>query len=160
MPIIFCYSKGNKRQTNRRADLRMEEKNTQSSTVIDVCLIGIRGELLAFLHRHSGGQTRIVRGRNSESQRGTLFGGDRRDIGDEASFGTMCWHPDLVPKRAGHETSTRPGLQLFTLLCFVTAQLCTQYGCTVDVAIVNQLACSCKLLHCSVPGSRLVPGRM
>ena len=77
----------------------MEEKSTQSSTVIDaVCLIGIRGELLAFLHRHFGGQTRIVRGRNSESQRGTLFGqfgGDRRESGDldEAYFGTMLLAP-------------------------------------------------------------------
>ena len=62
------------------------EEHSEPSTVIDVCLIGIRSELLAFLHRHSGGQTRIVRGRNSESQRGTLFGGDRRDIGRRGIF--------------------------------------------------------------------------
>ena len=95
----------------------MEEKNTQSSTVIDVCLIGIRGELLAFLHRHSGGQTRIVRGRNSESQRGTVRWrqeGYRETT--EASFGTMCWHPDPVTKRAGHETSTNDPVSVVFIL--------------------------------------------
>ena len=40
---------------------------------------------------------------------------------------------------------------MFTLPALLQP-LCTQFGCTVAVAFVTLLACSCKLLHCGVPG--------
>ena len=43
---------------------------------------------------------------------------------------------------------------MFTLpaLPCLLQPLCTQFGCTVAVPFVTLLACSCKLLHCGVPG--------
>ena len=105
--------------------------NTQSSTVIDVCLIGIRGELLAFLHCHSGGQTRIVRG--TQRARGVLCSVVTGGIlGDEASFGTMCWHPYPVPKRAGHETSN-----LHLTVSNLTSRRSSENKCDITKFIPN-----------------------
>ena len=73
----------------------MEEKNTQSSTVIDVCLIGIRGELLAssFWWPDEDCEREELKEPEGDSVRWLSEGGGEEVVtggisGDEASFGS------------------------------------------------------------------------
>ena len=62
------------------------------------------------------------------------------------SVGTLTWY--IVPALITIDMYISVVFTLPALL----QPLCTQFGRTVAVAIVTLLACSCKLLHCGVPG--------
>ena len=62
------------------------------------------------------------------------------------------WNPENKTAKATQPNLACTYISVVFTLPALLQPLCTQFGLTVAFAFVTLLACSCKLLHCGVPG--------